>query len=232
MTNFHIPLKSMIRAAVHLKTVHIAGILLAAALTLSADVFSFTGTFGSDDDVLLFEVSVLRDSVVTFETLSYAGGINSEGTTIVPGGFDTRLTWFQADGTNTGFDNGGHSCAHPWLGACNDAQFSGTLSAGSYILALTQDGNDSNGGLGDGFGEQGAGNFTASGACSQFCDSLSGTQLTGNWAVDILTVDAASEESAVPEPTTVALTGLILMILMALATRRRLLNHEAELRKE
>jgi hypothetical protein len=56
--------------------------------------------------------------------------------------------------------------------------------------------------------------------------------LTGNWAVDILTVDAASEESAVPEPTTVALTGLILMILMALATRRRLLNHEAELRKE
>ena len=61
------------------------------------------------------------------------------------------------------------------------------LPAGSYILALTQSGNDPNGNLSDGFTEQGQGDFTANGGCQAFCDIFGNTD-NGNWAVDILNV--------------------------------------------
>jgi hypothetical protein len=196
-----------------------------AVNVLPATNFSFTGTFTTDDQVQLFYVNLGTTSAVTFETLSYGGGTNSEGTVILPGGFNPRLTWFQADGTQIGADNGGHcGFTNIYLGACNDAFFEGSLDAGSYILALTQDGNYSNGDLSAGFGQQGNPQFTASGFCTAFCDSLTGTSLTGNWAVDILNVDSASavpdSASTVPEPVSVILTGCGLSLL-ALARGRR-----------
>jgi hypothetical protein len=199
-----------------------AGLLAISASSLLAGSFSFTGTFVTDDQVELFDLTLASTSSVTFETLSYGGGTNSLGNTIDPGGFDTRLTWYQSDGTEIGSDDGGHcGDTNSYLGACNDAFFNGTLAAGSYILALTQDGNDPNGALSDGFSEQGNPNFTATGACAQFCDSLSGDQLTGNWAVDILAVDSASAQSSTPEPGTTALTGIGLYLLGLTARSRR-----------
>lgn len=207
-----------------MRTFHKALILLAvSAFSLSAGSFSFTGSFTSDDQVQLFDLSLSSTSVVTFETLSYGGGTNSALATIPPGGFEPRLTWFQADGAFIGSDHGEHcSDTNSYLGACDDAYFSGPLDAGSYILALTEDGNDPNGDLGAGFMEQGNGNFTATGSCLGFCDSLSGAQLTGNWAVDILNVDSAGPAVTIPEPGTPALTGSLLALLALAGLKRRL----------
>jgi hypothetical protein len=195
------------------------GLFVVCAGRLAAGNFSLIGTFGSDDQVQLFDLSLSSPSSVTFQTFSYGGGVNAAGTTIGAGGFDPRLTWFGADGTQIGSDNGGHcESTNAWLGACDDAFFQGTLDAGDYVLVLTQDGNDANGDLSDGFSAQGLGDFTASGDCAQFCDVLSGQALNGNWAVDILTVDSASAESATPEPAPIELT-LIGLSLIALASR-------------
>src|SRR4051812_1378760 len=123
-----------------MKTLSRAFLITALAVNvLSAANFSFTGTFETDDQVQLLYLNLGTISTVTFETLSYGGGTNSAGTVVLHGGFDPRLTWFQADGTPISADNGGH-CAftNTYLGACNDAFFQGTLIAGSYILALTQ----------------------------------------------------------------------------------------------
>src|SRR4051812_20029712 len=101
-----------------------------AVNVLPATNFSFTGTFTTDDQVQLFYVNLGTTSAVTFETLSYGAGTNSEGTVILPGGFNPRLTWFQADGTQIGADNGGHcGFTNIYLGACNDAFFEGSLDA-------------------------------------------------------------------------------------------------------
>jgi hypothetical protein len=192
------------------------GLLVAGAFTVSASSFSFTGTFAGDDQVQLFSLILASTTTVTFETLGYGGGTNSASTVIPPGGFDPRLTWYQADGTEIGSDNG---VTASYLGACNDAYFQGTLDAGSYFLVLTEDGNDPLGDLSDGFSEEGNGNFTAFGTCTMFCDSLSGTQLTGNWDVEILGVGSAGSGSAAPEPRTVLLTGIGLSLL-AVAGRK------------
>ena len=197
----------------------VACLLGLAAGSLAASNFSFTGSFSGDDGLQLFDVTVTSTSLVTFETLSYGGGINSAGTMISAGGFDPRLTWFQGDGTEIGSNNGG-VCGPPnsFLGACNDAYVQVTLDPGSYVLALTQDGNDPNGNLSDGFGETGNPNFTANGSCTQFCDSLSGDQLSPNWAVDILSVNSAVSS---PEPVSTALTGSGLVFLGLIVRRRK-----------
>lgn len=200
------------------RIIQLCGLMAAAAMGLSASTsYSFTGTFGTDDQIQIFDLSLAATTTVTFETLSYGGGMNAAGASILPGGFDPRLTWFQADGTEIGFDNGGHcGVTASYLGACNDAYFQGTLAAGNYILVLTEDGNDANGNFSDGFSQQGNGDFTATGTCPAFCDSLSGAQLTGNWAVDILGVGSAS---AVPEPGAAGLIGIGLA-LAALGSRK------------
>lgn len=199
-------------------------LFLACSIPSQASSFSFTGAFGSDDQVQLFNLSLSSPATVTFESLSYGGGVNAAGAAIAPGGFDPRLTWFQVDGTQIGSDNGGHcDSTNSYLGACNDAFFQGNLDAGDYVLALTQDGNNPNGDLSDGFSAEGAGNFTASGDCTQFCDSLSGQALSGNWAVDILAVDSVSEPSATPEPAPLELT-LIGLALIVVATHKKKLH--------
>lgn len=203
--------------------IRLAALALSGASAIFASNFSFTGAFTADDQVQLFTFSVAAPTAVTVETLSYGGGSNAVGLAIAPGGFDPRFTWFASDGTQLGADNGGHcGLTNLFLGACNDAyaEFpAGSLPAGSYFLALTQDGNDSNGDLPTGFAETGNPNFTATGACSRFCDSLSGAQLDGHWAVDILGADSATA-TALPEPVTFGLAGAVL-VAIGLARRRR-----------
>ena len=55
------------------------GLFCLIATTLSANSFSFTGSFPTDNDVQLFSFSIAADGPVTFLTLSYAGGTNAVG---------------------------------------------------------------------------------------------------------------------------------------------------------
>ena len=87
------------------------------------------------------------------------------------------------------------------------------------MFFLTESGNDPNGSLSDGFGEQGQGDFTASGSCTAFCDTFGNTD-DGNWAVDISNVTSASVPTSTPEPAAILLGGGGLA-LIGLAKRRR-----------
>jgi hypothetical protein len=197
---------------------NILQVLCVAALTsatLQAASFSFQGTFGSDDQIQLFNFAISSNTIVTLKSLGYGGGTNSAAAEIMAGGFDPVLTLFQADGTQVGSFDDDPGCAHTNQnhGACLDSYFSDLLQAGSYQLALTQSGNVSFGNLSDGFLQQGQGNFTA-GNCSPlnpqgFCDTF-GNHNNGAWALDIIGVDSAAPVSGVPEPSSRSLAACAL----------------------
>jgi len=158
----------------------------------------------------LFDFNLLTEATVTLQSLGSSGGTNSASILIPAGGFDTYFAWFFSDGGQIGTDS-----------SAPDAFSQVTLPTGSYILALTQNGNTSNGDLSDGFAQQGTGNFTASGSCTAFCDPYNENPLTGNWAVDILNVSSASDISSAPEPVSATLAALGIALL-AFFRRRRL----------
>jgi hypothetical protein len=193
-----------------------------AVSTAANNNFSFEGLFLTDDQVQLFDFALAADSTVTMESWGYGGGTNATGTVIPAGGFDSFFTWYASDGSQIGTDddcNGGPGHAHN--GACLDAYASVFLPAGNYVLALTQSGNFPMGSLSDGFTEQGQGNFTANGNCPAFCDTFGNTD-NGNWAVDILNVNSATQVGApaTPEPSTWVLSvGSIALLLVALRRR-------------
>jgi hypothetical protein len=67
----------------------LAVILGSAAFALTsapaaADNFSYTGTLSDPNQVLLFNFVVGSTSTVSLRTYSYAGGTNSDGTSIAP----------------------------------------------------------------------------------------------------------------------------------------------------
>jgi len=199
------------------------GFFLCAVVASAAD-FSFTGTFLQDDQLQYFQFTAPSSSV-TLQTFSYAGGVNAAGTIIAPGGFDPVLSLFNATGGLVGSspltatnDDGSSVPIDPVTGNAFDAllQINTLLAGDIYVLVLSQSGNFANGPtFGDGFSEQGSGNFTpAMFGCggTSFCDA-SPAQRTGAWAVDILGVGAAS---SVPEPgsitlLTAAMAGLVLL---------------------
>ena len=194
---------------------------LALAVTAQAASISFQGVFGADDQVQLFNLTLTSTATVTVMSIAYGGGINSAGTSIAPGGFDTFFTLFAPDGSQIDTnDDGGCGHVNSGNGGCLDSWLAENLTAGVYTLALTQSGNDPIGSLGDGFSQQGQGNFT----CPQgFCDVF-GNQQNGSWAVDILNVDAASETGAastVPEPASYELVGVSLLLLALAAWRKQ-----------
>jgi hypothetical protein len=190
--------------------------LLICSQGLWADSFSFKGTFASDDQVQLFDLTLASDSTVAFQSLGYGGGTNAAGAVISTGGFDSYVTWYDATGTQIGTNDDGCGSANSDHGVCLDAYASVFLTTGSYTLALTESGNSPIGALSDGFTMQGAGNFT----CPQgFCDLL-GNQDSGSWAMDITGVASAATSTS-PEPVSLALT-ICGLTLVALARRRRI----------
>src|SRR5262245_35968039 len=72
--------------------------ILACTNPAKADNFSFTGSFAVDNDVQLFNFSVMAPSNVTLRTWSYAGGTNAAGQLIAAGGFDPILALFDSSG--------------------------------------------------------------------------------------------------------------------------------------
>ena len=194
------------------------GVALGAAL-LSEPAWGATitlsGAINTDDAVQLFDVTVAAPTTVDLRSYGYAGGVipDDSGITVVPsGGFDTVLTLFSASGSFVSEnDDGAGVATDPSTGLAADARVTANLTAGSYILALTQYDNFANGAnLADGFVETGNPNFTADpsfatrGPCpgNMFRD-ISGTAgrcRNGNWTVDFANVASVTPRTPVPEP--------------------------------
>ncbi|HLI19098.1 MAG TPA: DVUA0089 family protein [Rhodanobacteraceae bacterium] len=212
----------------------LGGIFAAGTAQATTSDYSFTGTFGHDSDVQLFNFTVGSQSQVILRTWSYAGGVNAAGDTIARGGFDPILALF--DGTGKYIDqndDGGCSyvAADALTGACWDTYFSALLDPGNYTVAVMEYNNFANGPyLSNGFARQGDGNFTSGwsncGATS-FCDvsNRGAASARGNfWAFDILNVDAATQQppiTSVPEPAPLGLLGFGVLLCGWLAWRRR-----------
>ena len=179
----------------------------------SANSFSYTGSFVTDDQIQEFLFSLSATSTVTTVTYSYAGGTNQAGASIPEGGFDPWLAIFNSSGGLVASNDDG-TCGQVGTdsvtGACFDSYISESLSAGSYTLVLSQSDNSPAGGtLGDGYTRTGQTDFTSSFGCSngEFCD-INADNRTPNWAVDIDNVTSSSlPGAAAPEPSTFLLLG-------------------------
>jgi len=132
----------------------------------------------------------------------------------------------------------------PTTGACADVYYPTTVSfpggiwqPGTYTIALTEYVNPAVGDLSDGFllalqGFPVPGNVTCMTSApgvqgtpptipvdQPFCDEfLPGTQRTGNWALDIIGVDSATQATSTPEPGSAT---LFVLGAVALAIRKR-----------
>lgn len=107
------------------------------------------GTFVADNEVQLFSFDIASTTDIYIQTISWAS----------LGGFTPQLTLFKSDGSPTGMGGNASPGTYPdncaGLGVvnslCLDAFIQATVDPGSYLLALTQAGNDSMGSLSDGF---------------------------------------------------------------------------------
>ncbi|HZT30485.1 MAG TPA: DVUA0089 family protein [Bryobacteraceae bacterium] len=197
----------------------------ASPLVASPLSFSYTGLFTQDDNIQLFSFAIGATAAVTIQTWSFAGGTNAASTVIPAGGFAPVLSLFDGTGNVLATDKNDNSgtCGprnvDPASGFCWDAYLNPTLSAGKYTVALTEDDNVPIGPtFGDGFSEQGNGNFTGPLFLGPVGDGKSfiladGEQRTPGWAVDIVGVDTASQ---IPEPAPAWLCAAGLVVALAL----------------
>lgn len=142
------------------------GALLLGCLAMSqaqaAALISTTGSFTADAQVNLYNLTLTTAQTVNFFTTSYAGGTNLNGTTSAAGGFVPNLTLFSvASGNVVQCEGAGTTCnstgsmgmpkIDPVTGVADDVNFTETLGAGSYVLALSESPNVAIGGINDGF---------------------------------------------------------------------------------
>jgi len=186
-----------------------------------AGSFSFIGNFVDDNDVQLFSFTLLAPGTITVQTWGYGGGTNAAGMLIAPGGFEPLLNMFNApSGISVGgVFNPASPCAprnvDPNLlpvTLCLDAFGQMALPAGDYFLSLTQSDNDLvDQNLGDGFFFTDAVPDPA--FRNHFVGKVGDFQRDSHWAVDILSVDAASQiGGTTPEPASAALVAGALVL--------------------
>jgi hypothetical protein len=168
----------------------------------------FQGTFGADDQVQLFNITVLESETVTFQTYGYAGG-TVDSTVIPGGGFAPTAFLFDNLGDVTQLFNG--TCSQVGTDSttesCDDLYFvDEDVAPGAYTLALAVDDNrpvDTS--VADGFVQNGNPGFTCTenGGSGEFCDVTAAfptdNMRTGNFAISVTGADSVSE-SGVPEP--------------------------------
>ena len=182
-----------------------AAAILLIAVQAQASAVSVSGTFINDDDVQLLSFRTGGTGVVRIETFGYAGGIDANGVAVAAGGFDPVFAVFRADGTLLAYGDDGATRVDPATGAAFDALLEILLTAGDYFVAISQFDNFAIGpNFAAGFLEAGNTSFTAAYGCSagRFCD-LNGANREGRF-------DLSVSGATVPEPTTLALIGLVL----------------------
>ncbi len=161
------------------------------------------------------DFSLASTTDITLQTWSFGGGTNARGQVISAGGFALVISLFDSSGNLLALDDGGvapGACGprkiDPATGFCLDAYFNGVLPAGVYTAVLTEWDNTPNGPtLGDGFVEQGNGNFTGG---PFLLNAGQGFQRTGDWALD---VPGLAPLTSVPEPSLMPLLPFLFPIL-------------------
>ncbi len=180
-------------------------VFASCAAPLSANTYSFTGTFAHDNDVQQFDFTLPFDTQITLRTLGYGGGINLLNSTILAGGFEPVLQLYTALGIAVGGEidpgpNGGPCGVRnpdPSRGSlCEDAYASVFLPAGDYIVAITQYPNSPLGTLSDGFLYDGVANQDFNNGFGNGLLPPLFYQGNGNFALDITVADP----SGAPEP--------------------------------
>ncbi len=182
-----------------------AAAILLTATQAQASALSVSGTFTNDDQVQLIAFRTGGTGVVRIETFGYAGGIDANGVAVAAGGFDPVFALFRADGTLLNYGDDGATRVDPSTGAALDALLDVLLTAGDYFVAISQFDNFAIGPtFAAGFLETGNSSFTAAYGCSagRFCDVTGGNR-TGHFDISV-------SGATVPEPTTLALIGLVL----------------------
>ncbi|NJO38775.1 MAG: hypothetical protein HC871_15685, partial [Rhizobiales bacterium] len=138
-----------------------------------------TGVFSTDDESQQFEFVISAESIVTIETISYAGGTFASNPALIagPGGFDPILSLFDGTGAFIAANDDGLGVAvDPGTGFAFDSRLETTLAPGVYTVVVTQFDNFFAGGVGDdistGFVLDGDPTFTSFFGCSEgiFCD--------------------------------------------------------------
>ena len=198
-------------------------ILSCASLSFTASAapmdFDFSGTFTSDNDVVLLDFSVATDSTITIFSSSWLSPEAGNGFDPILAIWDSNgnLIEEQDDGDVAGSTvSNGVSYNHGvW-----DSYFTTSLVAGSYQASITQFDNFAvSGSLADGFQRDDNPNFTFDfgfgGATQPLFNGVwndDSDPRTGAWEFHILNVDTASgpgpAPAPVPAPATLALFGL------------------------
>jgi hypothetical protein len=175
-----------------------------------ADNVSFTGAFTTDDQMAIFSFVASAASPIINTTSHATGGFMPDLALFGP---DTSL---KAGTGLLGEDANGTMDAQIDTAASLISIIAGDM----YWVVLTVHDNSANGPtFGDGFHEAGNGNFSdAAFGCfgtAPFCDPLSLSNDTGNWALNIDNVASATQLSTVPEPATFLMLGTVLAGVLA-----------------
>lgn len=189
-----------------------------------AAVINFSGSFTSDADAQLFNLTLAADGIIDVRTLSY-GGWSSPF--VSSGGFAPGLAIYdQATGTlqqadTTGGTAVGVGCSNgaeqdPSTAFCQDATLNFNTIAGNYRLALFVQPNTPPAFLSDPFLLSPGDNFPG-GPFADPGDPTGLTLRTGNWAVQISLNGSA--DNGIPEPSTLY-TGVLGLLAVTLALRR------------
>lgn len=166
------------------------------------------GSFTTDNQVFQYNFTLPSATSISIYTTSYAGGTNLDGSTSIAGGFVPNLTLFAANGTVISAD-GGSATARGSLRMdfvtklYNDAYIATTLTAGSYILTLTEFPNVAIGNFSDGFLFASSPNITGetcgvSGGRFLEVDTAPCVQRSGSFAVNVNTPEPATLFLVIP----------------------------------
>jgi len=191
-------------------TIFFSGNLRTDATVASCGVGCTLGNSDSDFDYAQFAAvvdsfTVTSTTIMTAVSYSYGGGTSRGGHAVAAGGLEPYLSLFDSGGNFLASTYFGITCpdgANPYDGHCYDvALLGGTLSAGTYYIALTAYSNMS-------FAENyGVGNlsdgFTGIGSLQPDEDL--------HYAFDVILPSNTNPPPPVPEPNYVFLAGLALV---------------------
>jgi hypothetical protein len=186
--------------------------LLAAAPGLASEIL-FQGTFTTDNQTALFNITANTSEFISIRTYSYAGG-TVDSVVIPGGGFDPSGFLFDNMGDVQVLTNGTCSqvATDSTTGSCDDLFFQDTLGPGTFTLALAvADNTPVDTSVADGFVNDGNPGFTcvAAATSGNFCDlsTALGTSRTGDYAISITGADAVNQlgTSGTPEPVSMLL---------------------------